>query len=45
MKIEMNKQVKKTNWLRRMGWLAFIFFLIKGLFWLALVFGLFRTID
>ena len=28
----------KRNWLRRLGWLGFLFFLIKGLFWLAMFF-------
>jgi len=24
------------KWLRRMGWMAFLFFLIKGLVWLGI---------
>lgn len=28
-----------THWLRRMGWAGFLFFLIKGLAWLAALHG------
>jgi hypothetical protein len=27
---------KIKHWLKRVGWIGFLFFLIKGLFWLAL---------
>jgi hypothetical protein len=27
---------KFNHWLKRIGWIGFLFFLIKGLFWLAL---------
>ena len=29
----------RVNWLRRIGWLGFLFFLAKGLVWLAGFFG------
>lgn len=32
----------KVKWLKRMGIGAFLFFLIKGLIWLAIFFGLFK---
>jgi hypothetical protein len=28
-------------WFKRMGWGAFFFFLVKGLIWLAIAYGLF----
>jgi hypothetical protein len=28
----------KKSWLRRLGWIGIVFFLIKGFFWLALFF-------
>jgi hypothetical protein len=28
-------EVKNKKWLKRFGWAAFLFFLIKGLFWLV----------
>jgi hypothetical protein len=31
---------KNGKWLRRMGWAGFLFFLIKGLIWLAVFYGL-----
>jgi len=34
---------KKKNWLKKMGVGAFIFFLVKGLVWLAIFFGLFKS--
>jgi len=37
------KKIQKTDWktrIRQMGWAAFFFFLIKGLIWLAVFFGL-----
>ena len=29
----------RLNWLRRLGWAGFFFFLAKGLVWLAIFFG------
>jgi hypothetical protein len=29
---------QKRSWLKRLGWIGVMFFLIKGLFWLALFF-------
>lgn len=29
----------RVGWLRRFGWLGFVFFLAKGLVWLAIFFG------
>lgn len=31
-------------WLKRIGWLGFLFFLIKGLFWLYLIYWVGRKI-
>lgn len=33
------------QWLRRIGILGFLFFLVKGLIWLAVLFGLFEYFD
>lgn len=33
-------QKPRTSWLRRLGWAGFLFFLIKGLVWLAIFLGL-----
>ncbi|MEM8582643.1 MAG: alanyl-tRNA synthetase [Bacteroidota bacterium] len=33
-------KTSKPNWLKRLGWGAFLFFLIKGIIWLAVFFGL-----
>lgn len=30
---------KKRNWLKRLGWAGFLFFLVKGLVWLAVFAG------
>lgn len=30
---------KKGNWLKRSGWAVFLFFLVKGLVWLAVFAG------
>lgn len=30
---------KKVPWLKRLGWAGFLFFLLKGLVWLALFAG------
>tara|TARA_R110002049_G_C9149240_1_gene560144 strand:+ start:2557 stop:2691 length:135 start_codon:yes stop_codon:yes gene_type:complete len=35
---ELNNNSKKS-WLKRIGWAGFLFFLIKGLIWLAIFFG------
>lgn len=29
----------RTNWLKRLGWAGFLFFLVKGLVWLAIFMG------
>jgi len=29
----------KPNWLKRLGWAGFLFFLLKGLVWLAVFAG------
>ncbi len=34
-----------VTWVKRLGWGAFAFFLIKGLVWLAVFFGLFKAIT
>ncbi len=31
---------EKKNWLKRIGFVGFMFFFIKGLVWLAIFFGL-----
>jgi hypothetical protein len=31
---------KIISWLKRIGWLGFLFFTIKGLIWLAIFMGL-----
>jgi len=33
------------GWLRKLGWAAFFFFLIKGLVWLAIIYGLGRFVS
>lgn len=33
------------EWLKRLGLAGFLFFLIKGLIWLAVFFGLFQMVD
>jgi hypothetical protein len=30
---------KKASWLKRLGWAGFLFFLLKGLIWLAIFVG------
>ena len=37
---EKSDKNQKFVWLKRMGWGAFAFFFIKGLIWLAVIFGL-----
>jgi hypothetical protein len=36
MKIKSPNNEAKRSWLKRVGWIGFFFFLIKGLFWLAM---------
>jgi hypothetical protein len=31
------------RWLKKLGWLAFLFFLIKGLIWLGIFLALFLS--
>jgi hypothetical protein len=31
-------QKPKITWLKRLGWAGFLFFLIKGLIWLAVIY-------
>jgi hypothetical protein len=40
-----NRPFWKSNWVKGMGLGAFMFFLIKGLIWLAVFFGLFKVIS
>jgi len=35
----------QSAWLKRIGFLGFLFFLVKGLIWLAVFFGLFKWIG
>jgi hypothetical protein len=35
---------KAGPWLKRLGWAGFLFFLIKGLVWLAVFYGLGRVV-
>lgn len=37
--------VQRTSWLKRIGWVGFFFFLIKGLIWLAVFFGLGKMVS
>jgi len=32
---------KGKIWLKRIGWMGFLFFLVKGLLWIALFYGVF----
>ncbi|MFT5820108.1 MAG: hypothetical protein ACI8ZM_001342 [Crocinitomix sp.] len=36
------KKWYKSEWLKRIGVVGFLFFLIKGLIWLAIFFGVFK---
>jgi len=36
---------KKKGWLKRIGWIGFFFFLIKGLIWLAVFFGVGKMVT
>lgn len=40
----MNKE-RIHKWLKRIGIWGFLFFLIKGLVWLAVLFGLFKACE
>jgi hypothetical protein len=33
------QRTKHTSWLKRLGWAGFLFFLLKGLVWLAIFAG------
>jgi hypothetical protein len=35
---EQNEEKTFRKWLKRLGWLGFFFFLLKGLVWLAVFF-------
>jgi hypothetical protein len=37
--------LKRKTWIKRMGLAAFLFFLIKGLVWLAIFFGIFKSLN
>jgi len=39
------KPKDRYAWLKRIGWAGFFFFLIKGLIWLAVFFGLFKWME
>lgn len=34
-----------VKWLKRLGWAGFLFFLIKGLIWIAIFYGGFRLVG
>ena len=36
---ENTKNTKLVKWFKRLGWAGFLFFTIKGLVWLAVIFG------
>jgi len=38
---EVSNTGKKTNWLKRLGLMGFLFFLIKGILWLVLFAGIY----
>jgi hypothetical protein len=41
-----NSQIEKWKiWLKRIGWLGFLFFLIKGIIWLLVFFGVFKWLS
>jgi len=35
----------KKSWLKRIGWVGFLFFLIKGLLWLGAFYFGFKILD
>lgn len=37
--------VQRVGWLKRIGWIGFFFFLIKGLVWLAVFFGMGKLVT
>ena len=37
------EKTNRKNWFRQLGVAGFLFFLIKGLVWLAVFFGLFKA--
>lgn len=39
------KMSEKKTWLKRIGIAGFLFFLIKGLLWLAFLYGGFKFFD
>ncbi|MBM3912538.1 MAG: hypothetical protein FJ350_05970 [Sphingomonadales bacterium] len=40
-----NSRGKALVWLRKLGWAGFLFFLIKGLVWIAVFYGLGRYVG
>ena len=40
-----NSRGKALWWLRKLGWAGFLFFLIKGLVWIAVIYGLGRYVG
>jgi len=42
--MQMNHSVSQS-WLKKLGWFGFMFFLVKGLIWLALGFTAFNLVD
>ncbi len=36
---------KRAMWLKRIGVAGFVFFLLKGLLWIAVFYGLFKSIS
>jgi hypothetical protein len=41
----MQQQTKYKTWIKRIGLAGFLFFLIKGLIWLAVIFGVAKCFD
>ncbi len=44
-KIEDGNKKGIVRWLKRLGWAGFLFFLIKGLIWLAVFYGGLRLVG
>jgi len=42
---DLEEDKKKQPWIKRLGWAAFLFFLIKGIVWLFVFFGLFKMCN
>jgi len=40
MSTEPTRREKIIRWLKRLGFVGFLFFLLKGLIWLAVIFGI-----